>query len=163
MLAPSDIDAKTGKFVSDNLRDKHPDCRTPAPEWEGWVSFEEYLPPREGTPLDCDQETVQEVATKMRGGAGPSSVDGLAMSHWLLRYGKHSQILREELAAWVEWMSNTAPPWAAYRALQTCCLVALDKGTDVRPVGIGEIWKRGISKCALKIVGADAKAACGTH
>ena len=102
MLAPSDIDAKTGKFVSDNLRDKHPDCRTPALEREGWASFEEYPPLRDGTPLDCNQETVQEVANKLRGGARPPSVDGLAMSHWLLRYGKHSQILREELAAWLE-------------------------------------------------------------
>ena len=76
MLAPSDIDAKTGKPVIDVLRDKHPDCRTPALEREGWASFEDYPPPRDGTPLDCDQETVQEVASKLRGGAGPSSVDG---------------------------------------------------------------------------------------
>ena len=84
------------------------------------------------------------------------------MSHWLLRYGKHSQILREELAAWVEWMSNTAPHWAAYRALQTCRPVALDKGPGVRPVGIGEIWKRGMAKCTLNILGEDAKADCGS-
>ena len=56
MLAPSDIDAKTGKPVIDVLRDKHPDCRTPALEREGWASFEDYPPPRDGTPLDCDQE-----------------------------------------------------------------------------------------------------------
>ena len=59
-------------------------------------------------------------------------------------------------------MSNTAPPWAAYRALQTCRLVALDKGPGVRPVGIGEIWKRGMAKCALKVGGEDAKAAYGS-
>ena len=40
--------------------------------------------------------------------------------------------------------------------------MALDKGPGVRPLGIGEIWKRGIAKCALKIVGEDAKAACGS-
>ena len=117
MLSPADIDAKTGKPVINVLREKHPDCRTPDLEKEGLASFEDYLPPRDGTPLDCDQGTVQEVGNKLSGGAGPSRVDGLAMSHWLLRDGKHSQILREELAAWMEWMSNTAPPWAAYRAL----------------------------------------------
>ena len=36
------------------------------------------------------------------------------------------------------------------------------QGPGVRPVGIGEIWKRGIAKCALKIVGEDAKGACGS-
>ena len=59
-------------------------------------------------------------------------------------------------------MSNTALPYAAYSALQSCRLVALDKGPCVRSVGIGEIWKRGIEKCALKIVGKDVKAACGS-
>ena len=43
--------------------------RTPALEREGWASFEEYPPLRDGTPLECDQETVQEVANKLRGGA----------------------------------------------------------------------------------------------
>ena len=85
MLALSDIDAKTGKPVIDVLQDKPPECRTPAVEREGWASFEDYPPPRDGTPLDCDQETIQEVATKLRGGAGPSSVDGQALGHWLLR------------------------------------------------------------------------------
>ena len=81
MLSLADIDAKTGKPVIGVLQDKHPDCRTPDLEKEGWASFEEYPPPRDGTPLDCDQETVQEVGNKLRGGAGPSGVDGLAMSH----------------------------------------------------------------------------------
>ena len=82
-------------------------------ETEGWASFKAYPPPRDGTPLDCDQETVQEVARKLRSGAGPPSVDGQALGHWLLRFGKHSPLLREELSAWVDWLSNTAPPWAA--------------------------------------------------
>ena len=102
------------------------------------------------------------MANKLRGGAGPSRVNGLATSHLLLRYGKHSQILREEIAAWVEWMSNTTPPWAAYCALQTCRLVALDKGPGVRLLGIGEIWKRGMAKCALKVGREETKAACSS-
>ena len=40
--------------------------------------------------------------------------------------------------------------------------MALDKEPGVRPVGIGEIWKRAVAKCALKIVGEDAKGACGS-
>ena len=139
VLSPADIDLKTGRPVIDVLRDKHPVCNIPGLEQDGWASFEEYLPPRDAIPLDCDQETVQVVGNKPSGGAGPLSVDGVALKQWLLRYGNHSQVLREKLAVWIEWMSNVAPPWAAYCALQTCRLAALDKQPGVLPVGIGEI------------------------
>ena len=54
MLSPTDIDSKTGRPIIDVLRDKHPDCRTPDLEKDGWALFEEYPPPRDSTPLDCD-------------------------------------------------------------------------------------------------------------
>ena len=162
MLSPADTDSKKGRPIINVLRDKHPDCRTPDLEKDKLASFEEYLPPRDGTPLDCDQEIVQDVRNKFSDGVSPSSVDRLALKYWLLRYGKHSQVLREELAVWVEWLRNTAPPLAAYLALQTCRLVALDKQLGVRPVGIGEIWKQVIAKWALKVCGEDAKASCSS-
>ncbi len=56
----------------------------------------------------------------------------------------------------------SAPPWAAYRAVMGCRLVALDKCPGVRPLGIGEVWRRAIAKCALKVCGEDAKTACGS-
>ena len=84
------------------------------------------------------------------------------MKNWLLRHGQASHLLREELAAWTEWLSNCSPPFAAYRALMGCRLIALDKEPGVRPLGIGEIWRRAIAKCALSVCGQDAKAACGS-
>ena len=57
----------------------------------------------------------------------------------MLRHGKSSQQLREELVEWTEWLCNGAPPFAAYRALMACRLVALDKVPGVRPVGLEEI------------------------
>ena len=52
------------------------------------------------------------------------------------------------------------PPWAAYRAMMACRLVALDKQPGVRPVGIGEIYRRLWAKCLLKVAGSQATAAC---
>ena len=86
------------------LREKHPDLRVPELEKEDWASFEEYGECGTSIPLDCSPEIVEEVAAKLRGGAGPGSVDAIAMSNWLLWHGKYSQVLREELAAWTEWL-----------------------------------------------------------
>ena len=144
------------------LREKHPDLRIPNLARGDWASFEEYTECLDSVPVDCTTEIVEKVAGKLRGGAGPGSVDAIAMGNWLLRHGKFSQLLREELAEWTEWMCNGRPPFAAYRALMACRLVALDKQPGVRPVGIGEIWRRAISKCALTVCGEDAKAACGS-
>ena len=93
---------------------------------------------------------------------GPSGADSLAWEDWLLNFKRQSQELREEVAKWVEWLSNRSPPWAAIRALMTNRLVALDKQPGVRPVGIGEVLRRLIAKCVLVECADDAKAACGS-
>ena len=98
-----------------------------------------------------------------RGGAGPSLVDGLTLGTWLLNYGTASQALREEMALWTEIFCNEALPWAMVRALLAARMIPLaKKPVGVRPVAIGEVWRRCLSKCALTASGADAKAACGS-
>ena len=42
-------------------------------------------------------------------------------------------------------------------------LIALDKCPGVRPVRIGETWRRLLAKCLLRVTGQYAKAACGTE
>ena len=59
-------------------------------------------------------------------------------------------------------MTNNTPHWAAIRDLMTNSLIALNKCPGVRPVGIGEIWRRLFAKCVLKITGTEAKEACGS-
>ena len=46
--------------------------------------------------------------------------------------------------------------------MMCCRLVALDKQPGVRPLGIGEVLRRAITKCALVVCGEDVKAACGS-
>ena len=40
-------------------------------------------------------------------------------------------------------------------------LIALDKCPGVRPVGIGEIWRRIFAKCVIVFAGGEAKEECG--
>ncbi|KAL7549341.1 hypothetical protein ACHAWF_012611, partial [Thalassiosira exigua] len=163
IYSPEDIDTKPKtKRVIDVLHEKQPELMIPDLESEGWKSFEEYDECPSSVPLDCTEETVQLVTGKLGGGAGPGSVDAVQVKDWLLHHGRTSQELREELAAWVEWLGNTTPPWAAFRALMGCRMSALDKQPGVRPLSIGEIWRHAMAKCVLTVCGEDAKAACGS-
>jgi hypothetical protein len=82
------------------------------------------------------------------------------MQNWLLRFGKESLALREEIAEWASWLANDSPPWATYWAVMACRLIALDKSPGVRPVGMGELLRRLLAKIDLHAVGATATAAC---
>ena len=93
VLAPADIDEKSGRPVIEVLRGKHPMARRPELEKEDWASFEDYPTPREGVPLDCNQSILQVMAGKLSGGAGPNSVDGIALKKYLLNYKECSLAL----------------------------------------------------------------------
>jgi hypothetical protein len=53
------------------------------------------------------------------------------------------------------------PLWAAYCALRSGRLVALDKCPGVRPIGIGESFMCPSSKCVLFVAGGESKESCG--
>ena len=88
-------------------------------------------------------------------------VDAADAEEYLVAYEGASNNLRQAMANFCEWLANTSPPWAAYRALMTRRLVALDKEPGTRPVGIGSIWLRCISKLLLEEAKQDGKEACG--
>ena len=67
-------------------------------------------------------------------------MDAANALEYLVAYEGASTNLRQVMANLCEWLANTSPPWAAYRALMTRRLVALDKEPGTRPVGIGSIW-----------------------
>jgi hypothetical protein len=51
---------------------------------------------------------------------------------------------------------------ASMGALVAGRLLAIDKCPGIRPIGIGETWRRAIAKCILHVVaGKEAKEACG--
>ena len=60
-------------------------------------------------------------------------------------------------------MSNSYPPWVAYRALMLVRLIGLDKYPGVRTLGAGETWRWMLVKCVLVVTGVDVKEACGTE
>ena len=141
------------------LHAKHPDARPPSA-----ACLDAYPgKPPEMVPVDITGDVVSAVAGRLSGGAGPGGTDSISLQHWLLRFGAASGALRLIVTEMGEWLSNVRPPWAAYRALMSGRLIALDKSPGIRPVGIGETWRRLLAKCLLRVSGQEAKAACGTE
>ena len=159
MLQPDDHCTKTGKRVMEVLHTKHPDARPLSA-----ASLDAYPNNTlEVIPVDITDDVVSVVAGRLSGGAVPGGTDSVSLQHWLLRFGAASGELRLIVAEVGEWLSNGRPPWAAYRAMMSGRLVALDKSPGIRPVRIGETWRRLLAKCLLRVSGQEAKAACGTE
>ena len=85
----------------------------------------------------------------------------MELRNWLIRFGCLPEELRIVVSSLVDWKANSSPPWAAYRALMACHLVALDKRPGVRPVGIGETLRRALAKIVMRASGDQAKTAYG--
>ena len=88
-----DVDSKTGNLIKETLKSKYPEGRD--------VSVEN-LPEFESCPEMIDivvtEENVEKVAKRLSSSAGLSGIDSLSMSHWLLKFGASSTILRKSFA-----------------------------------------------------------------
>ncbi|KAI2506075.1 hypothetical protein MHU86_8396 [Fragilaria crotonensis] len=158
---PDDLCTKSGRPVWQVLQEKHPALRDPTSVGEEDGAFEPYPDLPAPIPVCVTQDDVEAISPRLAGAAGPGGTDAVDLANWLLRFGRESEALREEMAAWTNWLANTSPPWAAYRAVMANRLVALDKQPGTRPVGIGEVYRRLWAKCLLKAIGSQATAACG--
>ena len=158
VLLPEEKCMKTRERVMEVLRTKHPDAR---PLSAACLDAYPNNPP-EMVPVDITNDVVAAVAGRLSGGADPGGTDLVSLQHWMLRFGVASGELRKIIAEFGEWLSNGRPQWAAYCAMMSGRLIALDISTGIRPVGIGKTWRRLLAKCLLRVTGQDEKAACGT-
>ena len=90
------------------------------------------------------------------GSSGPGGTEREVLQGWLLKLGEDITILRTIVENFVNWLSNGIPLWAAYCAFKSGRLIVLDKQPVVRPVGVGETWRRLFSNILLKIMGPEA-------
>ena len=112
-------------------------------------------------PLDFSEDDVIWVASKISGAAGVLGAEAIELINWLLCFGCAAEEFRVVVFDMACWISNS-PPWAAYRSLMACLLIALDKRPVVRPIVIGETLHRAIAKLVMRAAGDQAKTACGS-
>ena len=157
VLRPTDIDAKSGLPVLEVLKTKHPELTIPDPE-----VLEDYGGPPPDLPIiQVTDKSIKTVAGMMKGSGGLNGVDGVTLSDWLCSRKAASKRLRDALVKFTNWSFNNYTPWASHRELVACRLVALDKEPGVRPIGIGDIFRRFIAKVLLLHTGTEAMEACG--
>ena len=104
-------------------------------------------------PLVFDQisgDTIQKATSRTKGGAGPSGMNADDWSRFLAsnKYGQTSSECPEAIALLTKTLcsENVAPEaMSSLKAFIGCRLIPLNKHPGCRPIGIGEILRRGLS------------------
>ena len=155
-----DPDSSTpgGDIVLDVLHSKHPE--------QSQISHTDlphYPTVPELVPLQVTDEDLSSTARHLHGAAGLGGTDAHTLKHWLFHFRQQSQLLRQSLCRLTEWMANQLVPWAAIRALFSNRLLAFAKPDGgVRPIAVGQIWRRLLAKIVIRLTGEEATIACGS-
>ena len=158
VLSPDDDAGKPkGKTVMEVLQSKHPEQATPCEE-----AFVECPNLPDLFFVEITSSHIQRVANKLSGGAGPSGLQSTQLQELLLKFGNHSAELREAYASVCRRLANNIVDWEEIRALKAKRLIALNKCPGIRPIGIGEVGDRFLSKTMAHVTGDDVKNECGS-
>ena len=155
VLKYNDVLDERGTTVLDVLKSKHPD---PRKEVDETYLDETSLPPL--IEIDITSSHIEKVVRRIQGNAGPSGTDALQWQNFLLRQGKVSEQLGEAVAALARRIANTVVDWEEIQALMASRLIALDKNPGVRPIAIGEVLRRIISKAVAMVTRSDIESIC---
>jgi hypothetical protein len=73
-------------------------------------SFEPYGNLPDPVFIDIMAQMIEPIAARLSGSAGPGGVYSVDLQNWLLRFGKESLAIQEEIAEWASWLVNKSPP-----------------------------------------------------
>ena len=104
------MDVNTGNPVHQTLRDKHPEIHVPDLNSDDVHCFEDYENVPGMLPLHISDDAMVKVGKRLKGGAGPSGVSSHLLKEMLIRHKRASELFRQEMAAWVDWLANSSPP-----------------------------------------------------
>ena len=144
------------------LRQKHPEAQ------EAKIGTLLHGPLQE-TPeslyIGINGEMIREAALKTKGSGGPSGIDANGSKRILAckSFKQSSTALCEALATLTKTLCTEFIDPSSIEAMVASRLIPLDKGEgSVRPIGVGEVLRRIISKCVMKVVKPDVIEASGS-
>ena len=149
-----------GKSVREILSDKHP----PAEPIQNSAVMpgEPPAPPHPTYFAAINRESIRQAAIDTQGAVGPSGMDAAAWRYLCTGFGSASDALCDALAGCARRLACGRVDPAAVDALVACRLIALEKDpVGVRPIGIGEVARRIMSRAILRVTKADIMGAVG--
>ena len=140
------------KTVKDVLLEKHPKAVTPPTRC--------LLEEQPGTinPIIFDSLTaalVRDVGRRVQGSAGPSGLDADAWKRMLTCFKKSSERLCSALAAAARCLCMEDLTQDDLSAFTAARLIPLDKNPGVRPIAVGEVFRRIICKAIMGVIELD--------
>ena len=148
--------------VMGQLKDKHPEAQEAK---LGSLLFGPVEEVHDSLYQQIDGDMIREAALRTKGSGGPSGVDANGFKRILAckSFKKSSANLCDAIAKMARRLNTdfvdprTIEPFLANR------LIPLDKGEGaVRPIGIGEVIRRVIGKCVMKVTKQDVIEASGS-
>ena len=106
--------------------------------------------------------SILEAALHTEGSAGPSGLDAYAWKRMCSSFQKASMDLCAAVAMTARRIASAFVDPGPLIPLTACRLVALDKCPGVRPIGVGEVVRRIISKSILSVIKPEIQAVVGS-
>ena len=102
-----------------------------------------------------DGSAIRSAALRTQGAGGPSGVDSTAWKRLCCSFQKQSAELCNALAGLARRICCDFVDPSAIQALVACRLIPLDKNPGLRPIGIGETFRRIIAKAIMRVIKDD--------
>jgi hypothetical protein len=160
-LSPDTVlSACDDRTVFEELCGKHPKGKDICPS--AIVSENDHTCPSHPVIFDAlDGAVIKDIASHMKGSAGPSGLDAEDWRQMCCSFKDVSDHLCNTLANTAKCIATSYVDPSGIQALNACRLIALDKMPGVRPIGVGEVAKRILGKAILKVIKEDIQRVVG--
>ena len=143
------------------MQEKHPDA---APLSEDSLLQGPELKIHSSIFSEITGDTISKIALKCQGGAGPSGLDSEAAKRMLCssNFSPQNRDLCSSLAHLARKLATEEVDPSAIEPFVSGRLIGLDKNPGVRPIAIGEIFRRIVSSSILSSLRHEIQSAAGT-
>ena len=148
-----DDDAGSGEAGRDVLLKKHPVAAEPPDEV--LLDASDSVPVNPILYEKITPELIKRVGREMQGSSGPSGLDSEAWKRMLTCYGRVSNRLCTALALAARSLCTEEVNGHHLSAFTAARLIPLDKSPGVRPIAVGEVFRRIIGKAVARVVERD--------
>ena len=146
------VDEETGTTVKEALLQKHPPAAEPPvsillagdPEPINSIVFQKITP-----------ELIRRLGRQMKGSSGPSGLDSDAWCRMLTCYRKSSDGLCTALASFAQCLCSEDLDPEHLSAFTAARLIPLDKHPGVRPIAVGEVFRRLVCRAVMRVLESD--------